>query len=45
MNNHRLTETKIGHAQVIVDIVPKGKVIPNTKINPTCICVHQRSNW
>ena len=44
MNNHRLNETKIGTAQVIIDIVPKGKVIPDVKITPTSITIHQRSN-
>ena len=44
MNNHRLTETTIGHAKVIVDILPKGKVIPNTKITPTSITIHNTGN-
>lgn len=44
MNNHRLTESKIGTAKVIVDILPKGKVIPDVRINPTSITIHQRSN-
>lgn len=44
MNNHRLTDSKIGSATVIVDILPKGKCIPNTRINPTSITIHQRSN-
>jgi N-acetylmuramoyl-L-alanine amidase CwlA len=44
MNNHKLTETKIGSAKVIVDILPVGKVIPNTKITPTSITVHQTGN-
>ena len=35
MQNNRLTETKIGAAKVIVDIVPKGHCIPNVKIAPT----------
>ena len=44
MLNHRLTESKIGSASVIVDIVPKGKCIPNTRINPTSITIHQTGN-
>lgn len=45
MNNHRLTESTIGDAKVTIDIVPKGHCIPNTKITPTSITIHQRSNW
>lgn len=44
MRNHRLTESKIGTARVIVDILPKGKVIPDVKITPTSITVHQTGN-
>ena len=44
MNNHRLTESKIGTATVIVDIVPKGKCIPSVRINPTSITIHQTGN-
>ena len=44
MKNNRLDETKIGTAKVIVDIVPKGKCIPNVKINPTSITLHQTGN-
>ena len=44
MLNHRLTESKIGTAKVIVDILPKGKVIPGTTIKPTAICVHNTGN-
>lgn len=44
MKNHRLTESTIGSAKVTVDIVPKGKCIPNTRINPTSITVHQTGN-
>ena len=44
MLNHRLTESKIGTATVIVDILPGGKVIPNTKITPTSITIHQTGN-
>ena len=44
MKNNRLNETTIGTAKVIVDILPKGKVIPNTKITPTTITVHNTGN-
>lgn len=44
MNNHRLNESKIGTAKVTIDIVPKGHCIPNTKINPTSITIHQTGN-
>lgn len=44
MKNNKLTETKIGSANVIVDILPKGKVIPNVKINPTSITIHMTGN-
>ena len=44
MKNHRLDEKKIGTAQVIVDIVPKGKVIPDVQITPTSITIHQTGN-
>ena len=44
MNGHRLNETKIGTAQVIVDILPKGKVIPDVQITPTSITIHQTGN-
>lgn len=44
MNNHRLTESTIGSAKVSVDIVPKGKCIPDVRINPTSITVHQTGN-
>ena len=44
MKNNKLTETKIGAAKVIVDILPKGKVIPNTKITPTTITIHMTGN-
>ena len=44
MQNNRLTETKIGTAKVIVDIVPKGYCIPNTKITPTSITIHMTGN-
>ena len=44
MNNYRLTETKIGSAAVVVEILPKGKVIPNTAITPTSITIHNTGN-
>lgn len=44
MLNNRLNETMIGSAKVIVDILPKGKVIPNTRIAPTSITIHMTGN-
>ena len=44
MKNNRLNETTIGTAKVIVDILPKGKCIPNTKITPTSITIHNTGN-
>ena len=44
MVNNKLNETIIGTAKVIVDILPKGKVIPNAKITPTSITIHQTGN-
>lgn len=44
MKNNKLTETKIGIATVIVDILPSGRCIPNTKIKPTTICIHNTGN-
>ena len=44
MLNNRLNETKIGDAKVIVDIVPKGHCIPNVKITPTSITIHNTGN-
>ena len=44
MKNNRLNETTIGIAKVIVDILPKGKCIPNTKITPTSITIHNTGN-
>ena len=44
MQGHRLNETKIGEAKVIVEILPKGKVIPNTQITPTSITIHNTGN-
>lgn len=44
MINHKLNESTIGSAKVIVDILPGGKVIPNTKITPTSITIHNTGN-
>ena len=44
MLNNRLDEKTIGTAKVIVDILPKGKVIPNTKMTPTSITIHNTGN-
>jgi N-acetylmuramoyl-L-alanine amidase CwlA len=44
LNNYKLTQTTIGLAKVIVDILPKGKVIPNTKMTPTSITIHNTGN-
>ena len=44
MLNNKLNETTIGTAKVVVDILPKGKVIPNVKITPTSITIHQTGN-
>jgi N-acetylmuramoyl-L-alanine amidase len=44
MIDYKLNETTIGHAKVIVDILPKGKVIPNAKITPTSITIHNTGN-
>ena len=44
MFNYKLTESRIGNAQVIVDILPKGKVIPNTPIKATSITIHNTGN-
>ena len=45
MKNNRLTNgSVIGAAKVIVDIVPKGHCIPNTKITPTSITIHNTGN-
>ena len=44
MLNYRLNETQIGNAKVIVDIVPKGHCIPNVKITPTSITIHNTGN-
>ena len=44
MKNHLLTEKKIGTADVVVDILPKGKCIPNVKIDLIKITVHDTGN-
>ena len=44
MVNNKLNETTIGSAKVIVDILPKGKVIPNVRMTPTSITIHQTGN-
>ena len=44
MRNHILDESTIGSAKVIVDILPKGKVIPGTIITPTSITIHNTGN-
>jgi N-acetylmuramoyl-L-alanine amidase len=44
LHNYKLNETTIGSAKVIVDILPKGKVIPNSKMNPTSITIHNTGN-
>ena len=40
----RLTQTTIGSAKVVVDILPTGKVIPGVKITPTSITIHNTGN-
>lgn len=42
--NMGLKQNKIGCATVVVEILPKGKVIPNTTIKPTSITIHQTGN-
>lgn len=44
MKDYKLTETRIGDATVIVDILPKGRCIPNVKMTPTTITVHNTGN-
>lgn len=44
MKDHILTETKLGSAKVIVDILPKGKVIPNVLMVNNFITIHQTGN-
>ena len=40
----KLTQSKIGNAKVIVDILPTGKCISGVKIKPTSITIHQTGN-
>ncbi len=42
--SYRLTETTIGTAKVIVDILPVGKVIPGVRMNATSITIHNTGN-
>ena len=45
MKDNRLIHgEKIGHATVTVDILAKGHVIPDTKIVPTSITIHNTGN-
>ena len=44
MKNHILDESVIGHAKVIVDILPAGRVIPDTKITTRTITIHNTGN-
>ena len=44
MENYKLNETKIGNANVIVDILPTGKCIPGVKIKATSITIHNTGN-
>lgn len=44
MINFKLDESKIGTAKVVVDILPKGKVIPSKGMSPTSITIHQTGN-
>lgn len=44
-NNRLINGSTIGTAKVIVDILPKGNGIPNVKITPTSITVHNTDNW
>lgn len=44
MVNFRLNESMIGSAKVVVDILPKGKVIPNKSMSATSITIHQTGN-
>lgn len=40
----KVNKNKIGNATVILDILPKGKVVPGTTMKPTSITVHQTGN-
>ena len=44
MRNHILDESTIGSAKVIVDILPKGKVIPNVLMVNNFITIHNTGN-
>lgn len=44
MENNRLNEQTIGNAKVIIDILPKGKCIPDKKMTPTSITIHNTGN-
>ena len=44
MKNHILDEVTIGSAKVIVDILPKGKVIPNVLMVTNFITIHNTGN-
>ena len=44
MKNHILDEATIGSAKVIVDILPKGKVIPNVLMVNNFITIHNTGN-
>jgi N-acetylmuramoyl-L-alanine amidase CwlA len=44
MRNHILDESTIGSAKVIVDILPKGKVIPDVLMVNNFITIHQTGN-
>ena len=44
MKNNRLDEKIIGAAKVTVDILPKGYGIPNVRITPTSITIHNTGN-
>ena len=44
MRNHILDETTIGSAKVIVDILPKGKVIPDILMVNNFITIHNTGN-
>ncbi|MGL5715060.1 MAG: N-acetylmuramoyl-L-alanine amidase [Paraclostridium sp.] len=43
-NNRLINGSVIGSAKVTVDILPKGYGIPNTKITPTSITIHNTGN-
>lgn len=45
MKDFKLTDKKIGSASVIVETLGKGYCIPNTKITPKYITIHNTGNW